>query len=303
MQVRDILRNCRIDYLDDFPGSSVAYDWTYDDEGLLWSNRELVSALDAAQREFTRRRPIHDATTEEICEYAVSAGTQPRFSIDSRILYVEAVTLQSRIDAEDWPLTKVSHASQLEDHFRDWRSYDGKVEKYLEDMDEYSIRLIGKLDDDDTAVLTVQRENLNDVEWPFDAWTADTAYAEDDLIQPATANGHYYKATAAGTSDSSEPTFPEDGTTVVDGGVTWEDQGLLGAFELPEINKRHHEDLIYWMARRAYLKPDSETFDLERAKYYEAQFIDKVGARRSAAEEGQRQRMSNRRPRTKIWYR
>ena len=62
----------------------------------------------------------------------------------------------------------------------------------------------------------------------IDEWTADTAYAEDDLVVPTTPNGHYYQATVAGTSDdTTEPTWPTNGTTVVDDGVTWQDMGLL----------------------------------------------------------------------------
>lgn len=60
------------------------------------------------------------------------------------------------------------------------------------------------------------------------AWQALHDYALNDLVQPTTANGHYYKATAdAGSSDASEPTWPTNGSTVVDDGITWTDQGLL----------------------------------------------------------------------------
>lgn len=60
------------------------------------------------------------------------------------------------------------------------------------------------------------------------AWAADTAYSLDDLVVPTTPNGHYYKATTAGTSDNStEPTWPTNGSTVSDGTAVWTDQGLL----------------------------------------------------------------------------
>jgi len=60
------------------------------------------------------------------------------------------------------------------------------------------------------------------------AWVALTDYALDDLVQPTTPNGHYYKATAdTGSSDAVEPTWPTNGTSVVDDGITWTDQGLL----------------------------------------------------------------------------
>jgi hypothetical protein len=57
------------------------------------------------------------------------------------------------------------------------------------------------------------------------AWEASTSYAEGDLVRPTTANEHYYKCTSAGTSNSSEPTWPTDGTTVDDNTATWQDMG------------------------------------------------------------------------------
>lgn len=54
------------------------------------------------------------------------------------------------------------------------------------------------------------------------AWVADTAYAVGDRVVPTTANEVEYKCTSAGTSDSSELTWPtEVGETVADNTVTW----------------------------------------------------------------------------------
>lgn len=59
------------------------------------------------------------------------------------------------------------------------------------------------------------------------AWVAATAYVVGDVVVPTVANDHWYMATTAGTSDASEPTFPTDGSTVVDSGVTWQDMGVI----------------------------------------------------------------------------
>lgn len=54
------------------------------------------------------------------------------------------------------------------------------------------------------------------------AWAASTAYALGDYVHATTFNDFRYECTAAGTSDTSEPTWPlVEGGTVTDGTVTW----------------------------------------------------------------------------------
>lgn len=53
------------------------------------------------------------------------------------------------------------------------------------------------------------------------------AYAVGDRYVPASANGHWYQVTVAGTSASSPPTFATDRTTFTDGTATVQDMGLL----------------------------------------------------------------------------
>lgn len=45
----------------------------------------------------------------------------------------------------------------------------------------------------------------------------------------------------------------------------------------PEIDERYHVDLCDWAAHLAYMKPDSETINLDLAKYYENIFTEKFG--------------------------
>lgn len=60
------------------------------------------------------------------------------------------------------------------------------------------------------------------------AWAAETAYALGTKIVDT---GHIYVVTVAGTSDDAEPTWPTDGSTVVDGTVTWKDLGVVACAE------------------------------------------------------------------------
>lgn len=73
------------------------------------------------------------------------------------------------------------------------------------------------------AGLTVRKQDGENA----GTWTASTACALGDFVVPAVANGHYYRCTVAGTTDSTAPGWPIDGTTVVDGAATWIDMGLI----------------------------------------------------------------------------
>lgn len=60
------------------------------------------------------------------------------------------------------------------------------------------------------------------------AWAASTAYAVGAVVIPSVANSHWYMAEAStGSSGATEPTWPVDGSTVVDSGVTWRDMGVI----------------------------------------------------------------------------
>lgn len=61
------------------------------------------------------------------------------------------------------------------------------------------------------------------------AWQATTPITLNGYRIPTTPNGHFYKCTAEGTTAGTEPTWPTDGSTVVDGTVTWQDMGLIVA--------------------------------------------------------------------------
>lgn len=57
-------------------------------------------------------------------------------------------------------------------------------------------------------------------------WAASTGYTAGDFVIPTSANGHVYEATTTGTSDTMEPTFPIDRSTVADNTVIWQDIGM-----------------------------------------------------------------------------
>ncbi len=72
-----------------------------------------------------------------------------------------------------------------------------------------------------------------------DIWVKSTVYAEDDTVRPTTLalfNGYTYICTTAGTSDTSEPTWPTTAdSTVVDGSVVWTRQDTLDYSNYPML--------------------------------------------------------------------
>ena len=56
-------------------------------------------------------------------------------------------------------------------------------------------------------------------------WVASTAYNLGDVARPTSSNSHLYQCTTAGTSGSTQPTWPTSGGTVTDGTAVWTDLG------------------------------------------------------------------------------
>jgi hypothetical protein len=79
----------------------------------------------------------------------------------------------------------------------------------------------------------------------------------------------------------------------------------LMAFTLqtsPEIEEKYHEGLCNWAAHLAFMKPDSETLNLNLAKFYETQFSSQFGPLPTALAERWRKTLSTKqRMRPREW--
>ena len=71
------------------------------------------------------------------------------------------------------------------------------------------------------------------------AWTASTAITAGEVVVPTTMNGHLYICTTAGTTGTTQPTWPTtSGGTLTDGTVTWTEMtpDLQANTSVPEAN-------------------------------------------------------------------
>lgn len=78
------------------------------------------------------------------------------------------------------------------------------------------------------------------------AWGASTSYNGSGFyvqyVVPTVPNGHRYATTDNGTSGPTEPIWPTDGSTVIDGTLTWQDEGLYTPYPAFYVTGPHNND-------------------------------------------------------------
>ena len=101
--------------------------------------------------------------------------------------------------------------------------------------------------------------------WP--AWAATTAYAINYRVVPASRNGYLYKATTAGTSGSSAPTFDTDiDDTTADGSVVWTTEDTAPWTPTYSAGGLNYAALKGWEMKYAKLTA-GETFSADGASF------------------------------------
>jgi len=76
------------------------------------------------------------------------------------------------------------------------------------------------------TVDTIKAALAQEFSTSYGQWATDTSYEVGDIKIPTSRNGHRYRCITAGTSGSSEPSWPTaQGATVADGGAEWEEYG------------------------------------------------------------------------------
>lgn len=92
---------------------------------------------------------------------------------------------------------------------------------------------------------------------PFPARAASTYYELNQFVVPASPNGHQYQVTVAGTTSAGgPPTYPTNGTTVTDGGVTFEEAGVA------------YYNACAWTVSTGSAASPGDTFDIFRASSF-----------------------------------
>lgn len=159
MRLLDLIYRARL-VLDDeaksraTPSAGYSFVWEEDDTPNLWKNEELTAYANAACMELAHRCPIVDSSRNPITTVYLRPGAY-RYPLDSRILAVDAVTLEST----STPLVRLSDA----DDRNEWIDGDesktdlDSVGAYRVDFDEYAMTVYATPTEKDTLLLAVRR--------------------------------------------------------------------------------------------------------------------------------------------------
>lgn len=124
------------------------------------------------------------------------------------------------------------------------------------------------------------------------AWTATTAAALDALRTPTVVNGHFYRATTAGTTGAAEPTWPTTiGATVTDGTVTWTCAGKTALVAGTDYEVR--QGGVYFLAAAGIQAGAALTVDYSHLAYDVVQALTTGGATIELSFEGLNEADSN----------
>ena len=157
-----------------------------DSANYRWSDDEIDGNIERVLREFSRAKPRE-------CQNDVLT------TADSAEINISTLTDLLTIFSVEFPTGSTPRLFAL------FNLFAGKL--YLTDL----------LGDGTTAAIRWGRRQVLD-----SAWQASHAYILGDYVWPSTFNGYRYVCTTAGTSASTEPSWPTTiGNTVTDGTVVW----------------------------------------------------------------------------------
>lgn len=283
MNVKTLIERMRSEVLDDTI------------EPYLWSDTNVINYLNDTIDELSEENlMIVDQSTTAVAEVRLLSN-QTLHPIDDRVIQVR----YGRLETNDTSVIKTTE-DWLEGNIADWRNTEGSSpiyfapsasHGYLSIYPKYdaTYEYVGDGDIDFTADHTITQA------------TGDFSSLEigDEInIDGSDDNDGYFTVATVGTISFtvSETVTDESGTSatirkVMDTLLMTVNRMSLTPFtvtdiasatDITDIKSLHHSKLLNGMAKRAFLKPDSETYDKGKAEYHRGLFeVDKKRMKRS----------------------
>jgi hypothetical protein len=252
----------------------------------LWGDDELIYLLNRAFNELIKIPLIKDQTTVAIREIRLvsNLGVYP---LDSRILKIDDARLET--NATYGSLVRTTE-ERLNKTRSDWRSLTGTPVEYAPEAYAGYLSVYPKFDD------TGEIEGASDISFVAATKTISQVGGDfsalavgDEFLVSGTNNNNGYKtvATAGTTSITvSETSTTESNTSAIIrpvrdtlllsvsrlGTARFTTADITAATEISELRDDQADGLIDGIAKRAFLKPDSQTFDPKQAEIHRQLF-------------------------------
>ena len=254
-----------------------------DDQDYLWSNSELIHHLNRAFNELVKPAlPIIDQTTAAIRTIKLLSNVGI-YALDSRVIQVTEARLET--DTTFNHLTKTTE-KRLNETVSDWRNETGTPREYCPGSATGYLSIYPKFDD------TWEIEGASDISFVAATKTISqtggnlSAFAEgtEFYVSGTTSNNGYFTVVTEGTTSLvvAETLVNESNTSAILRKVR--DTLLMTVSRLPTarfsitdyndgtiitgIRDDHIDGLHDGIAKRAYLKPDTQTYYPEKAKVH-----------------------------------
>jgi hypothetical protein len=273
---------------------------TLDDLALpyLWEDEELVKNFSLAEEQACRRALIlKDKTTAAYCTVAITSGTS-LYTLSQKILKI----FRAKLLSEEDPLTQKTRL-QLDDILPGWDAStvtDGTPLYFVTDVGT-ELTLVPTPDADNTLNLVVARLPIYDMAIPvtgttisFTASNKTIAKSGETFLTKGYAAGKSITISGSSkTGNNSTFTIASATETTIVTNETLTDETAGSSIIIsstPEIQERYHYDLIKHVCELAYLKQDSDTFDIKKSELFRAQFDQVFGPAKPAGFEQARLR-------------
>ena len=285
MNVATLVSRMRVEILDD------------NIEPYLWGNDEIVNVLNDTFNELAEENLIiSDQSTTAITEVKLLSNINLHAVSD----YIVTARF-GRLKTDQYDLIKTTE-DWLDGNITDWRNQTGSHPMYFAPYASNGYLSIAPKYDDEGEYLGASDISFvagtKTIVQPTGDFSA-LAVGDEINVSGTVSNNGYYTVATAGT-----PSFTVTAALVTEGSTNavirkvrdtlvlsvnripltaFTESDITSASAITDIKSLHHAKLFNGMAKRLYMKPDSETYDKGKAEYHRNLFeLDKKKIRRTS---------------------
>ncbi len=243
-----------------------------------WSNSDLISGLNQSIRKMYKACTVKvDQETTAITQIKLLSNLGI-YDLDSRVLKIKNARFSVHITYA--PL-EIETETFLDQTITNWRNTTGVPRKCCPNAASGRLTVYPKFDDtgEVTGTFTFAQatKTISKVGGDFSAYAVedviniDGTDDNDGYVTVATAGTTSFIVTEALVNETHSATLRRVEDTLIMTVVrlpitTFTVNDIANATDISDLRSDYHEDLMYGIAELAYLKADSQTFDLAQSK-------------------------------------